>query len=421
MPVSPRGRDDMAWPRQRAPSPPRSRANFIASAGTIFTVPRSVPRSSLTATSSAAAVLPLRPDVPFRDSLGAQTSTDAGQTSTDAGQTRYRRSSDGSTDQHRPWQHISDISDIRLAHTRQWQHISDIRLAQTSARPSQPVLPQGCTPRAPLPACRLLREETTEPSLTSMHELSLLHRLPHYLQHHIVPSAIKDSEQFVIPARIVKDFIEKLCQPCQFSIQTLICAICLVRKAGLFGSSFNEATWQLELLTAVSLTNKMHDDAPLKDSQLRKQFPMLLSKPESLVDCEVIMAERLKWRMQVDAEVFECLCNDVLTLPLEVPMLCELLHLDTVRLPELSNRTLQTLEGLAGIALGKVHAEQRRRHKQAHEENLCCICLEKRRSVVLQPCRHLALCDVCADLHRDLQQPCPQCRGRVEAYLHVYS
>jgi len=276
-------------------------------------------------------------------------------------------------------------------------------------------------PRVLLPARRLLKEETTEPSLTSMHEFLLLHRLPHYLQHHIVPGASEDSEQFVIPVRIVKDFIDKLCQPCQFSIQTLIYAICLVRRAGLFRSSFNEATWQIRLLTAVSLTNKMHDDIPLKDSELLKQFPMLLSSWHSLVDCEVMMAVQLDWRIQVDVEVFEGLCNEVLTLPLEVPILLELLHLDSVRLPELSNRTLQTLEGAVGTALDKVHAEQRRRHKQANEESSCCICLEKRRSVVLQPCRHLVLCNVCADLHKDLRQPCPQCRALVEAYLHVYA
>jgi hypothetical protein len=50
---------------------------------------------------------------------------------------------------------------------------------------------------------------------------------------------------------------------------------------------------------------------------------------------------------------------------------------------------------------------------------LCTICLDKNRSVVLMPCRHLCLCEACAGL-RQLRD-CPICRQRITCKIVVFT
>mmetsp|Transcript_23023 Transcript_23023/g.30057 ORF Transcript_23023/g.30057 Transcript_23023/m.30057 type:complete len:573 (-) Transcript_23023:328-2046(-) len=49
---------------------------------------------------------------------------------------------------------------------------------------------------------------------------------------------------------------------------------------------------------------------------------------------------------------------------------------------------------------------------------LCCVCLENPKSVVILPCKHLCLCDMCASA--DLES-CPMCRILIEDKLSVFT
>lgn len=53
------------------------------------------------------------------------------------------------------------------------------------------------------------------------------------------------------------------------------------------------------------------------------------------------------------------------------------------------------------------------------EQRLCVICQERDKSVVLLPCRHLCICDQCAEY--DQLRVCPLCRRDIESKFAVYS
>jgi Zinc finger, C3HC4 type (RING finger) len=51
----------------------------------------------------------------------------------------------------------------------------------------------------------------------------------------------------------------------------------------------------------------------------------------------------------------------------------------------------------------------------------CCICFEKKRCVVLLPCRHLASCYSCAFALRDqTTKKCPLCKNAFTKYMRVF-
>ena len=56
---------------------------------------------------------------------------------------------------------------------------------------------------------------------------------------------------------------------------------------------------------------------------------------------------------------------------------------------------------------------------QQQEQRLCVVCQEKDKSVVLLPCRHLCLCEVCS-AHDDLAH-CPLCRRPIAHRISVFS
>lgn len=55
--------------------------------------------------------------------------------------------------------------------------------------------------------------------------------------------------------------------------------------------------------------------------------------------------------------------------------------------------------------------------KDLPDDELCCVCLERRRAVCLVPCGHMTLCTVCADGGIEL---CPVCRERIIHRQRVY-
>lgn len=80
--------------------------------------------------------------------------------------------------------------------------------------------------------------------------------------------------------------------------------------------------------------------------------------------------------------------------------------------------------------------EKEKQANQAADQNLCCICLENTKSVLLMPCRHLCVCQVCSEgppesptrgsryseaAHRRHIKSCPVCRAAVDECLKVFS
>ena len=86
-------------------------------------------------------------------------------------------------------------------------------------------------------------------------------------------------------------------------------------------------------------------------------------------------------------------------------------------------RALQaTLEAsLEKVRTARTEAEVRARleaemgsHKVA-EENLCVVCSEREKEVILLPCKHRCLCQICADqIGLGL---CPMCRAPIEQLI----
>jgi len=87
---------------------------------------------------------------------------------------------------------------------------------------------------------------------------------------------------------------------------------------------------------------------------------------------------------------------------------------------------LQALDGseLAGLvdllsdSIRRVQGEHLRRLERHCNEQLCVVCLEQRKNVVLQPCRHLTMCVGC---FQKCSSACPQCRAPVQSHLVIYT
>lgn len=57
-----------------------------------------------------------------------------------------------------------------------------------------------------------------------------------------------------------------------------------------------------------------------------------------------------------------------------------------------------------------------------NDKNLCVICQDRDKCVVLLPCRHLCICDICANkLIRLNQYECPLCRVPLGTHINVYT
>lgn len=53
------------------------------------------------------------------------------------------------------------------------------------------------------------------------------------------------------------------------------------------------------------------------------------------------------------------------------------------------------------------------------DTNVCCVCLDDPRSVVLFPCRHLCLCEKCSQFHKNMKT-CPICRVEIAQMFRVF-
>ncbi len=58
--------------------------------------------------------------------------------------------------------------------------------------------------------------------------------------------------------------------------------------------------------------------------------------------------------------------------------------------------------------------------QRERDEKLCVVCRDRPRCVLLMPCRHFCLCDVCVDVLAQHSVVCPICRRHVLDHIRVY-
>lgn len=98
--------------------------------------------------------------------------------------------------------------------------------------------------------------------------------------------------------------------------------------------------------------------------------------------------------------------------------------------------TLESIIKKQNIALNQLNDERKEYTKNLNErsdlvkqlteelekrkEDLCIICMDTLRNIVLFPCRHLQICDVCKNKILLVAKPvCPTCRTEIEGHIKV--
>ncbi|KAL3823057.1 hypothetical protein ACHAXA_011109 [Cyclostephanos tholiformis] len=75
--------------------------------------------------------------------------------------------------------------------------------------------------------------------------------------------------------------------------------------------------------------------------------------------------------------------------------------------------------GLSRLRLDETVEPARRGVEE--EENLCIVCEDSKKQVILLPCKHMCLCKNCASEHiPDTLTECPMCRAKIEDSMEVY-
>lgn len=92
--------------------------------------------------------------------------------------------------------------------------------------------------------------------------------------------------------------------------------------------------------------------------------------------------------------------------------------INTLSLPHCKQLDQELRVVLSEISKRKEYLISEALQSQA-EQRLCVICAEREKTVVLLPCRHLCLCDVCSSY--DSMVNCPLCRKDIDHKISVYS
>jgi len=87
-------------------------------------------------------------------------------------------------------------------------------------------------------------------------------------------------------------------------------------------------------------------------------------------------------------------------------------------LQQCSASDLAHLATLLGESLMRVQRESLRKFEKQADEQLCVVCLSQPKNVVLQPCNHLAMCEICFSKCNTM---CPQCRSDIQGHLVIYA
>merc|ERR1712039_211541 len=81
----------------------------------------------------------------------------------------------------------------------------------------------------------------------------------------------------------------------------------------------------------------------------------------------------------------------------------------------------QAAEARKAEAEARTAQHARKLRKEAESNELLCVaCLSARKTVVLQPCRHLVFCISCFHESQKSSHQCPKCRATVNGHLDIY-
>lgn len=140
----------------------------------------------------------------------------------------------------------------------------------------------------------------------------------------------------------------------------------------------------------------------------------ILSAEVSILDRQALHAEKSGAELQAARSELKGLREKADALQLQVRGL----HGDRSALEVLPGGELARLAEVLTEALGRVNREQVRRVERQRDEQLCVACLSEKKNVVLQPCKHLTLCEGC---FQKCNSACPQCRTLVRGHLVIYT
>lgn len=88
-----------------------------------------------------------------------------------------------------------------------------------------------------------------------------------------------------------------------------------------------------------------------------------------------------------------------------------------------SRLNYQSIHGRSSTASGRLSTTSvsPRTKENLIEENVCVICRDEQRRVVLMPCRHMCLCTTCSATCLTSLRTCPLCRKPIKSSLSVYT
>jgi hypothetical protein len=80
---------------------------------------------------------------------------------------------------------------------------------------------------------------------------------------------------------------------------------------------------------------------------------------------------------------------------------------------------LQMEERASGV-LSAEQIEHQAQEIQLSGENVCCVCMDKRKDAVCVPCGHKAMCLECAEMLKARERRCPVCRQEIGSIVRVF-
>jgi len=94
--------------------------------------------------------------------------------------------------------------------------------------------------------------------------------------------------------------------------------------------------------------------------------------------------------------------------------------LNTQLLEKLDKNAILTLEKTLEQSLSIVSNTKMAKERADEEIKYCCVCLERKKSVLILPCKHLCLCHHCSVTKAKHIASCPICRADVEEKISVF-
>jgi len=187
-------------------------------------------------------------------------------------------------------------------------------------------------------------------------------------------------------------------------------------QASVFSSTTHREDFELVLSECLTSTSSRFqpcaDYVPLGSMQE-------ISRPQNEETSPIMKLLQEKEYLEVQLEHFKEKFTDMEDILKAIPLM---INRETLATFDSENFfKLQEILGQSSRLVREVHREfeEKRKNKEREEpdETLCCICCERKKSILLNPCKHVCICGECAT--RDLDC-CPICRETIEEATSVF-